>query len=153
MPLPISNNWKSCRWASPKWYNERQHVRQAGRVNIFQRFLFWGSASCCAYFIKVIGRTVPPNNHLRCLFIFISPLHVSASLAIFRRNTQLFSGSFHKRLFHIVLARGWGISCVVLLKNLQMSKENLKEREKIRHGSQMGSRHQDRLADWLPVVH
>jgi hypothetical protein len=29
--------------------------------------------------IKVIGRTVPRNNYLRCLlFIFISPLHVSA---------------------------------------------------------------------------
>jgi hypothetical protein len=27
---------------------------------------------------KVIGRTVSRNNFLRCLFIFISPLHVSA---------------------------------------------------------------------------
>jgi hypothetical protein len=32
-----------------------------------------------------------PTTFLRCLFIFISPLHVSA---IFRRNTQLFSGSY-----------------------------------------------------------
>jgi hypothetical protein len=36
-----------------------------------------------------------------------------------------------------------------------MSKENLKEREMERetigHVSQMGSRHQDRLADWLTV--
>jgi hypothetical protein len=37
-----------------------------------------GSACCCMYFIKVIGRTVPRNNYLRCLFIFISPLRVSA---------------------------------------------------------------------------
>jgi hypothetical protein len=42
------------------------------------QFLFWGSASCCAYFIKVIGGIVPRNNYLRCLFIFIFPLHVSA---------------------------------------------------------------------------
>jgi hypothetical protein len=33
-----------------------------------------------------------------------------------------------------------------------MSKENVKEREKIGHESQMGSRDQDRLADWLSVV-
>jgi hypothetical protein len=37
-------------------------------------FLFWGSASCCAYFIKVIVRIAPRNNYLRCLFIFISSL-------------------------------------------------------------------------------
>jgi hypothetical protein len=30
-------------------------------------FVFWGSASCCAYFSKVIRRTVPHNN-CRCLF-------------------------------------------------------------------------------------
>jgi hypothetical protein len=28
--------------------------------------------------IKVIGRTVCRNNHVRCLFIFILPLHVMA---------------------------------------------------------------------------
>jgi hypothetical protein len=36
--------------------------------------LFWGSASCCAYFIKVIRRTVPRNNSSRCLFIYVSVL-------------------------------------------------------------------------------
>jgi hypothetical protein len=30
------------------------------------------------YYIDVIGRRVPQNNYLRCLFIFISPLHISA---------------------------------------------------------------------------
>jgi hypothetical protein len=41
-------------------------------------FLIWGSASCCAFFIKIIGRTVLRNKCLRRLFIFISPLQVSA---------------------------------------------------------------------------
>jgi hypothetical protein len=38
------------------------------------------------------------------------------------------------------------------MTNPQLSKENLKEREKIDHGSHMGSRHQDKLADWLSIV-
>jgi hypothetical protein len=55
----------------------QDHNRPCYQV-IFMFFLFWVSASCYAYFIKVIGRTVPHNNYLRCLFIFILPLHVLA---------------------------------------------------------------------------
>jgi hypothetical protein len=33
-------------------------------------FSLWGSASCCAHFIKVIRRTVPRNNFSRCLSTF-----------------------------------------------------------------------------------
>jgi hypothetical protein len=41
-------------------------------------FLFRGVGfeSCCAYFITVIGGTAPRNNFLRCLFIFISHIHI-----------------------------------------------------------------------------
>jgi hypothetical protein len=34
-------------------------------------FLFWGSASYCRYFIKVIRRIIPRNNSLRCLFYIL----------------------------------------------------------------------------------
>jgi hypothetical protein len=47
------------------------HLRVDRRSNISQNSYFGGSASCCAYFIKVIGITVPSNNYLRCIFIFI----------------------------------------------------------------------------------
>jgi hypothetical protein len=53
--------------------------------------LFWGSASCRSHFIKDIGRTVPRNNFLRRLFIFIFIFYRNMfrpSLAIFRRNVQ-----------------------------------------------------------------
>jgi hypothetical protein len=33
-------------------------------------FLFWGSASCCAHFIKVIRRSDPRNNFQGVYFIF-----------------------------------------------------------------------------------
>jgi hypothetical protein len=36
------------------------------------QFLFWGFASCCAHFVKVIGRAVSRNNCSRCLVILIS---------------------------------------------------------------------------------
>jgi hypothetical protein len=54
------------------------HVVWCKRLVVFWGFLFLSSASFCTYFIMVIGRTVPRNNCLRCLFIFILPLHVSA---------------------------------------------------------------------------
>jgi hypothetical protein len=38
------------------------------------------------------------------------------------------------------------------ITNLQLSKENLKEKKKIGRWSQMGAWHQDRLADWLSVA-
>jgi hypothetical protein len=44
--------------------------------------------------IKVIGRTVPRNNFLRCLFIFISPLHVSALAGHLQAEYTIFSGSY-----------------------------------------------------------
>jgi hypothetical protein len=37
------------------------------RTLLSYQLLFWGSASCCAYFIKVIRRT-PRNSLSRCLF-------------------------------------------------------------------------------------
>jgi hypothetical protein len=37
---------------------------------------FWGTQQNVS--LKIIGITVPRNNFLRCLFILISPLHVSA---------------------------------------------------------------------------
>jgi hypothetical protein len=42
-----------------------QNAGQNWDIKIANRSLFWGSASCCAYFIKVIGRTVPYNNSSR----------------------------------------------------------------------------------------
>jgi hypothetical protein len=35
------------------------------------RYVFWGSASCCTYFIKIISRTVPRNNSSRRLFYIL----------------------------------------------------------------------------------
>jgi hypothetical protein len=57
-----------------------KHLKKSSSISEFlvTGFLIWGSACCCAYFIKVIGRTVLRNNFLECLFIFISPLQVSA---------------------------------------------------------------------------
>jgi hypothetical protein len=60
------------------------------QIELRKVFLFWGSASCCAYFIKVIGRTVPRNNILRCLFIFISPLYVWALAGSLPENNCVF---------------------------------------------------------------
>jgi hypothetical protein len=48
------------------------------RQELLEQLLFWSSASCCVYFMKVFGRTVPRNNSSRCLFYMILPLHVSA---------------------------------------------------------------------------
>jgi hypothetical protein len=48
----------------------------------------------CSIFFKVIGRTVPRNNHLSCLFIFISPLHVSALDGHLQVEYTIFSGSY-----------------------------------------------------------
>jgi hypothetical protein len=47
----------------------RTRPKQDARANYAH--LFWGSASCCAYFIKVTGRTFPRNNSSRCLFYII----------------------------------------------------------------------------------
>jgi hypothetical protein len=66
--------------AKERWHAERVNVKFGAFLILAQGeawFLFWGSASCCAYFIKVTGRTWK-NKYLRCLFIFILPLHVSA---------------------------------------------------------------------------
>jgi hypothetical protein len=47
--------------------NARKEV--GPEINIEKTFfLFWGSASCCAYFIEVIRRTVPRYSSSRCLF-------------------------------------------------------------------------------------
>jgi hypothetical protein len=39
--------------------------------NLHKSCLFWGSTSCCAYFIKVIRKTVSRNNSSRCLFCIL----------------------------------------------------------------------------------
>jgi hypothetical protein len=49
-------------------------------------FLFSGSASCCAYFIKVIRRTTPKGVY----FIYFWRYMFWPLLAIFRWNIQLF---------------------------------------------------------------
>jgi hypothetical protein len=60
----------------------------------YNQFLFWGYASCCAYFIKVFDRTVLPNNFQGvCLYLFRRYMF-RPSLATSRRNTQLFSGRY-----------------------------------------------------------
>jgi hypothetical protein len=41
-------------------------------------FLFWGSASCCVCFTKVIGRTEFATTVQDVYFSYIRPLHVSA---------------------------------------------------------------------------
>jgi hypothetical protein len=58
--------------------NEEMKESKSSNQHWASRFLFWGSASCCAYFIKAIGKTVPRNNSSLCLFMFISPLRVLA---------------------------------------------------------------------------
>jgi hypothetical protein len=52
--------------------------------------------SVCSHIFpfKVIGRTVPRNNYLSCLFIFISPLHVSALAGHLQAEYTIFSGSY-----------------------------------------------------------
>jgi hypothetical protein len=51
------------------------------------------------YPIKVIERTVPCNNYLRCLFIFILPLHVSAFAGHLQEECSIFLGSaFHLKI-------------------------------------------------------
>jgi hypothetical protein len=72
--------------------NKRRSLGRYSSLSDSGHGIFWGgSASCCAFFIKVNGRTVPRNNFLRCLF---RRYMFRPSLAIFRRNTQLFSGSY-----------------------------------------------------------
>jgi hypothetical protein len=41
---------------------------------------------------KVIGRAVPRNNYLRCLLIFISPLHVSVPTGHLKAEYTIISG-------------------------------------------------------------
>jgi hypothetical protein len=55
---------------------------------------FRDSTSCCEYFIKVIGRTAPRNNFLGVYLHLLHRYKFRPSLAIFRWNTQLFSGSY-----------------------------------------------------------
>jgi hypothetical protein len=88
-PTEETGAFKSCKLVSHETHaSHPRHGHLPG-------FLFWGSASCCAYFIKVIGKTVPRNNFLRCLFIFLFRRYMFLpSLAILRRNTQLFSESY-----------------------------------------------------------
>jgi hypothetical protein len=59
-------------------------------------FLFLGSASCCAYFIKVIREIVPRDNSSWCLFIFyiFVPLHVSALVGHLQAAYTTISGSY-----------------------------------------------------------
>jgi hypothetical protein len=59
------------------WKKKRKSEKVYFSIEIIS-FLFWGSAPCCVYFIKVFGRTVPRYSCLKSLFIYISPLHVSA---------------------------------------------------------------------------
>jgi hypothetical protein len=66
-------------------------------------FLFWGSAACCSYFIKVIGRTVPRNNCLRCLFIFILPLHVLALAGHLQAEYTIIFGKLPHYSWSVVL--------------------------------------------------
>jgi hypothetical protein len=50
-----------------------------GRLNAKFKFLFWGSVSCCVYFIKVIRRIVPHNNSSRCLVYIITYIIIQNS--------------------------------------------------------------------------
>jgi hypothetical protein len=74
-------------------YKERRgHVQHRGLrlftvTILLAAVMFWGSASCCAYFIKIIRRTVPRNNFLSCLFYILFCRYMfRPSLAIFRRK-------------------------------------------------------------------
>jgi hypothetical protein len=69
-------SWRM-RWARPVAYMEAK------------RKPFWGSASWCACFIKVIRRTVFRNNCLRCLlYLYLDRYMFRPLSAILRRNTQ-----------------------------------------------------------------
>jgi hypothetical protein len=58
-------------------------------------FLGWGgSASYCAYFIKVIRRTVPRNNSSRFLFYISLSLHVSALAGHLQAEYTIILGSY-----------------------------------------------------------
>jgi hypothetical protein len=46
------------------------------------------------YNIKVIGRTVPRKNYLRCLYVFLSPLHVSALVGYLQVEYAIIFGKY-----------------------------------------------------------
>jgi hypothetical protein len=57
------------------------------------------------------------------------------------------SGNFQKQLYSKLQTRPLVREDTITITNPQLFKENAKESKKIGHSAQMGSRHQDRLAD------
>jgi hypothetical protein len=68
--------------------------------------LFWDSASCCAYFIKVIRRTVLRNNFQGVYFILfcILPLHVSALVGHLQAEYTIILGSYFNIYIYILIS-------------------------------------------------
>jgi hypothetical protein len=65
-------------------------------------------------FIKFIGRTVPRNNYLRCLFIFISPLHVILLYLLYLPVSCFLSWRWLCIVFFVL----YGILMFVFLNNM-----------------------------------
>jgi hypothetical protein len=78
--------------------------------------------------VQVIGRTVPRNNCFRCLFILISPLHVSALTGHPREEYTIFLGSYLTHTGSVVARDGL---LITLIKYAQQDAEPQNKQEQM----------------------